>query len=87
MSYGGRVPLAGGGGFWKLVQKAFEKLKKIKKPENYIMDQGYKLGKYYKKHPEQGADAAAAVGAGTLIARHHDRQKETSGGLPGLLGE
>jgi len=51
------------------------------------MDQGYKLGKYYKKHPEQGADAAAAVGAGTLIARHHDRQKETSGGLPGLLGE
>ena len=83
MSYGGRVPLAGGGGFWKLVQKAFAKLKKNKKPENYIMDQGYKLGKYYKKHPEKGADAAAATGAGILIARHLDRQKETSGGRIG----
>ena len=96
---GGRVPLAGGGGLRKLIQKALAKLrnmrsedvarkiKGIKKPEDYIMDLGWKVGKYYKKHPEKGADAAAAIATGVLIGRHQQRKKKVSGGLAGMLGE
>ena len=60
------------------------------KIENYIMDQGYKLGKYYKKNPGKGLSHSTAVGTGVLISRHLDRQKrgkKASGGLAHLLGE
>jgi len=86
---GGRVPL-GGGGILKVLKKINKKLKKIKKPEAYIMDQGYKLGKYYKKNPGKGLSHSTAVGTGVLISRHLDRQKrgkKASGGLAHMLGE
>jgi len=86
---GGRVPL-GGGGILKVLKKITKKLKKIKKPEAYIMDKGYKLGKYYKKNPGKGLSHTTAVGTGVLISRHLDRQKrgkKASGGLAHLLGE
>ena len=86
---GGRVPL-GGGGILKGLKKITKKLKKIKKPEAYIMDKGYKLGKYYKKNPGKGLSHSTAVGTGVLISRHLDRQKrgkKASGGLAHMLGE
>jgi len=54
------------------------------------MDQGYKLGKYYKKNPGKGLSHSTAVGTGVLISRHLDRQKrgkKASGGLAHMLGE
>ena len=91
---GGRVPLAGGGVTSKLLKKVLAKirnmetkLQRFKKPEDSIMDQGWKVGKYYKKHPEKGADAASAIATGVLIGRHQQRKKKSSGGLAGMLGE
>ena len=91
---GGRVPL-GGGGIIKVLKKALKKFKNVHdvsnaKIENYIMDQGYKLGKYYKKNPGKGLSHSTAVGTGVLISRHLDRQKrgkKASGGLAHMLGE
>jgi len=91
---GGRVPL-GGGGIIKVLKKALKKFKNVHdvsnaKIENYIMDQGYKLGKYYKKNPGKGLSHSTAVGTGVLISRHLDRQKrgkKASGGVAHLLGE
>jgi hypothetical protein len=100
---GGRVPLAGGGGLRKLIKKALAKLRNMsaedifdaqgkvkgfKKPEDYIMDVGWKAGKYYKKNPEKGLEHATAVATGVLAARQLDkRKKKVSGGLAGMLGE
>ena len=63
------------------------KLQRFKKPEDYIMDQGWKVGKYYKKNPDKGLSHATAVATGVLAARHLERKKKVSGGLAGMLGE
>jgi len=80
-------PKKASGGIVKLLKKVAKKIKTMKKPEDYVMDQGHKLGKYYQKHPEKGADVAAAIGAGVLIDRHLKRKKKASGGLAYMLGE
>jgi len=51
------------------------------------MDLGWKVGKYYKKHPEKGLSHATAVATGVLAARHLERKKKASGGVAGMLGE
>ena len=76
----------------KALKEILKKIKNLKKPEDYLMDAGDKLGKYYLKNPTKGADALSAIAAGTLISRHLNRKKnkpdeKASGGLAYMLGE